>query len=181
VQSNAGYLFDGASLQNKRNSNMDSLLLRMRTIGGQKTLIAVVCDGVGSTEDGAYAASTAARMLSEWFGALENTERVGLRMRDAISVINNHIASSAKADKLDTASTLSALLLADGKHYIVHAGDSRIYCLHNGTLLQLTKDDTSETGKLTSCIGRKENIDLFYSEGAADERTFLLCSDGLYN
>ena len=159
---------------------MDSLLLRERVIAGQDALIAVVCDGVGALEDGAFAASTAVRMLSDWFGGLDTAERIGLRMRDAALAINAHIVAKAKAEAKNTASTLSALLLLGDMYYIVHVGDSRIYSFSQGVLAQLTKDDTAESGQLKSCIGRKEDIVLYYTEGTAGPMTFLLCTDGLY-
>ena len=174
------YAFDGISLQNKRPSNMDSLLLTQRLIQDTPALLAVVCDGVGSLADGAVAAGTVARMLSDWFGRVDTAERLGLRLRDAILDINAHILAESKAQNYATASTLSALLLVDSGFTIAHIGDSRVYCLENDALSVLTNDDISETGKLTACIGRSEEIFLHYSEGRADGKTFLLCSDGLY-
>lgn len=173
-------IYDGVSLQNMRDSNMDSLLLRKRLINGKKILIAVVCDGVGSMSDGAFAAAHTTKMLNEWMGSLENIERVGLKIRDAVIDINAFIFSTAKKNNINTASTISALLLEDDLYYIVHAGDSRIYSYCSGTLVKLTIDDTSYSGKLTSCIGKSENIELHYCEGKSKGKTFLLCSDGLY-
>ena len=40
-----GCRYDGLSLQNGRGTNMDSLLLKERTIGGRSVCIGVVCDG----------------------------------------------------------------------------------------------------------------------------------------
>ena len=45
-------LYDGISIQNKRTTNMDSLLIKEKQIAGEKLYIAALCDGVGSTEDG---------------------------------------------------------------------------------------------------------------------------------
>ena len=68
--SSTAYLYDGMSLQNKRKSNMDSLLLKERRIDGQNVYLAVVCDGVGSLENGGFAAATAVRLLSDWFDSV---------------------------------------------------------------------------------------------------------------
>ena len=54
-------LYDGISLQNQRPVNMDSLLMKERAIDGRSVCMAVVCDGVGSMTDGAFAASSAVR------------------------------------------------------------------------------------------------------------------------
>jgi serine/threonine protein phosphatase PrpC len=174
------YLFNGASIQNKRSSNMDSLLLKSNRIDEKDALLAVVCDGVGSLKDGAYASGTAVRLLNDWFSSASAADRIGIRMRDCVLAINKTIASESGSKNMDTASTLSALLLVESKYYIVHIGDSRIYSCAQKTLTKLTNDDVSETGKLTGCIGRSENIYLQYSEGDAAGKVFLLCSDGLY-
>jgi len=175
------YIFDGASLQNGRRSNMDSLLLCRRDIDGDSVLLAVVCDGVGSLAEGAFAAAMAVRMLNEWFGGIQSTERLGMRLRDEVAAIHEYILESARASGIETAATLSALLLAADTYCIVHTGDSRVYERAGDTLRRLTVDDVSPSGKLTACIGHRLEAALQYYEGkAAAGQTFLLCSDGLY-
>ena len=158
---------------------MDSLLLKYRTIEDKAAMLIVVCDGVGSLTDGAFASGTAVRMLNGWFDQVKCTDRIGLRLRDAVLDIHTQIEAQAKEHGFQTASTLSALLLADGIYYIVHIGDSRIY-MYDETLSILTKDDISESGKLTAYIGQSDRILLQYSEGCAEGKAFLVCSDGLY-
>ena len=174
------YHFNGVSLQNKRKTNMDSLLLKSEIVDERKAVLAVVCDGVGSLADGAFASGKTVQMLSEWFGKLTTAARVGLVMRDAILSINARIVSESRQQKLKTASTLSALLLIGCDYYIAHIGDSRIYSFQQDSLSVLTNDDVSESGMLTGCIGRSEKIFLQYSEGSAAGKIFLICSDGLY-
>ena len=173
------FYYDGLSLQNHRSSNMDSVFLKERTFDGKTAYLAVVCDGVGSLEDGAFAASMAVEKLNEWFDEVYDTERIGLRLLDRIREISESISLLAKTLSKQTASTLSALLLADGCYYIVHTGDSRIYCIKSGKLTQLTTDHVSG-GKLTACIGRDGRLNLQYEEGTNEACTYLLCSDGLY-
>lgn len=175
------YLFNGVSLKNGRHSNMDSLFLKSKSISGESALLAVVGDGVGSLADGAFASREAVRILSEWFEQVEDRDRIGLEMRDVILGINDYIISEAKRRNIETASTISVLLLIEDRYYTVHVGDSRIYSCENGVLTVITEDDISESGKLTACIGQARNIVLQYSEGTAVDKTFLICSDGLYN
>jgi len=174
------YIFNGASLQNGQQSNMDSLLIKHLEIDGKAVLLGVVCDGVGSLAGGAFAAGTAVQMLNKWFNTLTNTDRLGLMMRDSVLDINSKIISEALAMGIETASTMSALLLIEEKFYIVHIGDSRIYSYGNEVLSLLTKDDISETGRLNAYIGRYAGIVPQYLEGSAKGKTFLICSDGLY-
>lgn len=158
---------------------MDSLLLKERVVCGNTICIAVVCDGVGSLADGAFASSGAVRMLREWFGKIGSLGRLGLQMRDAILEINACIVREAREQGLHTGTTLSALLLTEERYYVVHTGDSRIYLYRNGALELLT-DDQSLGGRLTACLGRSERTNLFYNEGSIWNGRFLLCSDGLY-
>lgn len=174
------FIYDGICLQNKRSSNMDSLLLKSRMIGNTPALLAVVCDGVGSMTDGSFASGAAVNTLGKWFDSRVDIERIGLKMRDAVLEINAAIIAKAVEKEIKTASTLSALLLLNDTYHIVHVGDSRIYAHDGVTLTPLTSDDVSETGKLCACIGRSEQITLQYAEGAAWKKTFLICTDGLY-
>ena len=174
------YIFDGLSLQNGRATNMDSLLLTSRQISGTPSVLAVVCDGVGSMVDGAYASMEAVRLLHGWFSGMNSAERAGLRLRDEIFSINAKITAYAAGKGMKTATTLSALLLFDRRYYIVHAGDSRIYSVDSSGLTTLTIDNVTESGRLTSVIGSRHNPELYYAEGIASSDTFLLCSDGLY-
>jgi len=160
---------------------MDSLLLKSRAIGAAKAMLAVVCDGVGSLVDGGFASGVAARSLSHWFSNISTISHIGLGMRDEILSINSHIVAQAAKMNLDTATTLTALLLVEDSYYIAHIGDSRIYCYSNDDLSILTSDDISSSGKLTGYIGKTHDVFLQYFEGFAIDKTFLICSDGLYN
>lgn len=174
------YAFDGISLQNGRKVNMDSLLLKSRSVQDTELCMAAVCDGVGSLADGAFAASSAVWMLSNWFENLEDTNRLGLRLRDYVSSVNLAIATKARSKQIETACTLSCLLLWDEQYCVVHVGDSRIYLWEGGILCQLTRDQV-RAGRLTSVVGHRTETDIFYMEGIRHGgQRFLLCSDGLY-
>lgn len=173
------YVYDGYSTKNRRELNMDSLLLKEREIEGGPIYLMVVCDGVGSMSEGAYAASMAVNLLGDWLDRETSTQGIGLRLQNCVLEINRIILKQARQHSIQTATTLSALLLVNGRYYIVHAGDSRIYGCRDGILWQLTHDHTSG-GKLTSCIGKVEQPDIFYNEGDSQGILFLICSDGLY-
>ena len=159
---------------------MDCLLIKSRRIEKKSALLAVVCDGVGSLENGLFASATATKMLSGWFDTVDNADGIGIKMKDTVSEINSHIISEAKHENIVTASTLSALLLIEDIFYIAHVGDSRIYSSDGKTLTIITNDDVSASGKLTACIGQNEDVVIQYYEGMAAGKTFIACSDGLY-
>ena len=175
------YVYNGISLQNKRQSNMDSLLLKCREDKGRTALLAVICDGVGSLADGSVASGMAVKLLNEWFNSIAlDDDHIGLRMRNEALKINAKIVLRAEKEGLNTATTLTALMVAEGNYFIVHAGDTRVYCCEEGKLTVLTKDDISDSGKLTECIGYGTDLFLQYYEGSARGKVFLVCSDGLY-
>lgn len=119
--------YDGISVVNKRRTNMDGVLLKRHQIGSEMVYIAVICDGVGSMADGEFASAEAIRLTGEWLDGFSDTRRIELKMLALIKEINEAFFTSGKKKGLKTASTYSALLLCGSRHYIVHAGDSRVY------------------------------------------------------
>lgn len=174
------YYFDGESRANGQPSNMDSLIVRSRKIKGDEVLLAVICDGVGSMRHGGYASAKCANALSAWLDELESIGQIGERLYSRVRAINAGIVEESRRQNIDTATTISALLLTQEEYHIVHAGDSRIYAYEKTGLTQLTQDDVSPRGRLTNYIGKEGEFQLQYVRGDALGKSFLLCSDGLY-
>ena len=165
-------VYDGISLTNGRAVNMDSLLLKSRTVAGTEVCLAAVCDGVGSLADGALSAQWAVQMLYNWLENLEDTEELGARLRDYVQTMNLAIRTKAQKQQAETACTLSCLLLWRQWYCLAHVGDSRIYLWEQGALRQLTQDQA---------MGHREHVTVFFQQGEQrGEQRFLLCSDGLY-
>lgn len=171
---------DGICIKNKRPVNMDGLLLCERKINGCHVRFAAVCDGVGSTANGAYAAGETLNRLKQWFDGLQDTEAMGSRLLNRLEDINIQLSAEIEWNNLVAATTCSALLMTESSYFIVHTGDSRIYAWTDGRLELLTKDMVSDTGKLVSYIGNVNSADFEYREGNNTPEFFLLCSDGLY-
>ena len=173
-------VYDGISLTNGRAVNMDSLLLKSRTVAGTEVCLAAVCDGVGSLADGALSAQWAVQMLYNWLENLEDAEELGARLRDYVQTMNLAIRTKAQKQQVETACTLSCLLLWRQWYCLAHVGDSRIYLWEQGALRQLTQDQ-ARRGRLTQAMGHREHVTVFFQQGEqrGDQR-FLLCSDGLY-
>lgn len=173
-------VYDGISLTNGRAVNMDSLLLKSRTVAGTEVCLAAVCDGVGSLADGALSAQWAVQMLYNWLENLEDAEELGARLRDYVQTMNLAIRTKAQKQQAETACTLSCLLLWRRWYCLAHVGDSRIYLWEQGALRQLTQDQ-ARRGRLTQAMGHREHVTVFFQQGEQrGEQRFLLCSDGLY-
>ena len=173
-------VYDGISLTNGRAVNMDSLLLKSRTVAGTEVCLAAVCDGVGNLADGALSAQWAVQMLYNWLENLEDAEELGARLRDYVQTMNLAIRTKAQKQQAETACTLSCLLLWRQWYCLAHVGDSRIYLWEQGALRQLTQDQ-ARRGRLTQAMGHREHVTVFFQQGEQrGEQRFLLCSDGLY-
>lgn len=163
----------------------------------------VVADGLGHPEGGQFASQTTVDFLKDKFSEKEPGE-IPLFFRQTIDKANS-IVNHQKTTKYGNAmmgSTCVALVIQRDYAYLVHAGDSRAYCSHNGKLTQLTKDHSlvqemvnegviskgeaenhPNKNVVTRAIGATQNIEPEVQEdptklSAGDK--FLLCSDGLW-
>jgi protein phosphatase len=111
-------------------------------------------------------------------------------------------ASSAD-DYTGMGTTVTSVLISQGEPLMTyaHVGDSRIYLIREGVMLQLTRDDSwanvawagggpddvSVTGTtmkniLTKALGARDDVEFDVVEQAlSDGDVVLLCSDGLTN
>lgn len=111
----------------------------------------VVCDGMGGHAAGEVASKIAVDTVLNYFRDQEplaaNAELVdapmGARLlSDAVNKANESILEYAEghASASGMGTTLVAARFAEEKFTIAHIGDSRIYLLRQGSLLQLTED-----------------------------------------
>lgn len=121
----------------KRQANEDCMGTRTTKNG----LVAVVCDGMGGHVGGATASHVAVDAILDF---LDNTylEDPRIAIGEAIDAANRAILQKAaeQPELTGMGSTCVLLLVRDGKVFIGHVGDSRIYLVRNRYIKQLTKD-----------------------------------------
>src|SRR5690242_16284988 len=178
----------------------------------------VVADGVGGHNKGEIASREAVEQLRMWvYGAGRDLDRLVDQMRDGddecVWEIRRLLEAGVKnacymvygmaeldPEKKGMSTTLSALLVRANLAFAVHVGDSRVYRVRRGSVLQLTEDHTlinykvkhgmmtreeaeRASGKnvITRAVGHKDyvQVDTADIDVAAGDR-FLLCSDGLH-
>jgi protein phosphatase len=161
--------------------------------------LAAVADGVGGGPSGEVASDIVIRTLA----ALDTGPRPAepaRALREAVDAADRGIRKAIAADPdLDGMGTTLTALLADGDRLdLVHVGDSRAYAWRDGSLTQLTRDDTYvqslvDKGVITAEQARAHpqralvtqavhggGLTPTYSEVAARPGDrYLLCSDGL--
>lgn len=131
---------------NVREDNQDrAAIARGRDKFGRGYLLVSVVDGIGGMEDGG---SCAAIVISALISAVDqfakgnndNSDQSEMWLRLGAHAANEAVFSKYRASG---GSTLVALLVRDGMPaYWLSVGDSRVYCVRNKVLSQVSIDDT---------------------------------------
>jgi len=170
---------------------------------GPLHVLVAVADGVGGEEGGEIASRTAIDVTLRAYRESPVSWGPAKRLYRAVQQANIDIHDRALVvtELRRMATTLTAIVLDGGMVHAAHVGDSRLYLIRKGALLQKTKDHT--------VAGARRRVGLISAEAARDhperstltrslgrdliaavdrlafplvERdTLLLCSDGLYN
>lgn len=172
-----------------RGHNEDSFLCRNPVFG--------VCDGMGGHAAGEVASTIAVRTIAEQAPTSADDALLGAAVEAANEAVINGAATGV--GKPGMGCTASCCLI-DGTHMAVaHVGDSRIYLLHQGTLVRVTHDhsyveELVDAGEITpdearvhpsrSIITRAlgSDPDMYADHFQLDVQKgdrIILCSDGL--
>ena len=187
-----------------RPSNQDSFVCGQLSDTVQ---FAIVCDGMGGANGGNVASAMAVRVMAN---RLVEGFRPGMADGSIFNLLETTVAA-ANVEIFDTAQeqqelqgmgTTAVVAVTDGAHVLIaHAGDSRAYLYSDGTLQQLTRDDsivqdlmdkgqlTEEQARshprknfITKALGVAENIEAGYlNRELGPQDGLLLCTDGLTN
>lgn len=149
--------------------------------------IAVVCDGVGSADEGAEAAKRVTTHLMSNFKNRPATWSIEKSIKKFIHSINAILyqESMVNYERPELVTTLALVIIKGNRLYGANVGDSRIYLKREGVLSQLSEDqvveDSDFEGVLSQAIGIAEEVSPYYFENIINEKDkILLCSDGLY-
>jgi PPM family protein phosphatase len=163
----------------------------------------VVADGMGGHAAGEVASEMSVQIIARHLLPMTSVKQegapglVGKAMQDANRAVYDRML--AETDKQGMGTTASVMFLSDHGYLIGQIGDSRVYLLRDGALIQITKDHsyvqeqvdagllTPEQARyhpysnvITRCIGASDEVEAdIYSGQAKVGDVFLLCSDGL--
>jgi protein phosphatase len=194
-----------------RQRNEDALQVpRTKMCNDPMGLLFAVADGMGGHCGGKVASTMACRHLLRHYGrpipgrGPLNPERLRRHLSEAVLRIDRCIRRSGlrHASLADMGTTLSCLVLAQGRSIIAHVGDSRIYRLRHGFFTCLTTDHTLVREMvfeglvapekearhplrhlLTRSVGTAEALEWVDSriDRMCTGDRFLICTDGLHN
>ena len=149
--------------------------------------IAIVCDGVGSADEGAEAAKRVTTHLMSNFKNRPNSWSIEKSIKTFIASINSILykESMVNYERPELVTTLALVIIEGNRLYGANVGDSRIYLQRNGIMSQLSEDQVVDDGDfegvLSQAMGIDEEVTPYYFENIINEKDrLLLCSDGLY-
>jgi PPM family protein phosphatase len=193
-----------------RKTNEDAFL------SDEQVRLFAVADGMGGHEAGEVASRLAIEALGgfirrsatntdfSWpYGMDRQLSFDGNRLRTAIHLANRRIFREAENndDYSGMGTTLVSLLLNGARMAVGHVGDSRMYLLHDGSIEQLTQDDSWAAtilahdprlnpediarhpmrNVLTNVLGARDHTDIHIQDRPVHPgEVVLLCSDGLH-
>ena len=159
---------------------------KIRTIGN--LTVAIVCDGVGSADEGAEAAKRTTNYLMNNFKIRPKTWSIEKSIKSFIESINSILyeESQVNYERSELVTTLTIVVIEGNRLYGANVGDSRVYFNRHEQISQLSSDHSMDEegyeNVLTQAIGIGKTTELFYFENMIQkDDKILLCSDGLYN
>lgn len=190
----------------KKKTNQDSLAIKIVDSKDGIVAFGVVCDGMGGLAKGELASKEVILAFCDWFdnklvddiqaGVFDESTLV-TQWNDIVQEQNKKLGEYGASNNFMLGTTLSAVLIHKDKYYIVHVGDSRIYCLTD-KVVQLTSDQTFiareiAAGRMTEeqaktdprrsvllqCVGASQVVTPEFVKGdVVKGSTYMLCSDG---
>jgi serine/threonine protein phosphatase PrpC len=189
------------SLLGDREDNQD----RVTVSAAEQAALLIVIDGMGGHSDGSRAADTALKSLLESFRqtALPMFDPLGF-LHMALSRAHDEVAKLGNGQSIDTRprATTAICLVQEGAAFWAHIGDSRVYHLRHGKIVQRTRDHSHvelllREGKITEeelpthpmrnfvecCLGGDPAIPEMTVSGRnklLPGDVLLLCTDGIW-
>ncbi len=188
-----------------KNTNQDSLSVKIINTPIGKICFAILCDGMGGLSKGEVASASVIRAFDKWaredLAALCNAPLDGETIRAQWEKIlldqNRTIGAYGGRLGVRLGTTAVVMLLSDYGYFIMNVGDSRAYEISQG-FSQLTNDQTfvarevalgnmtpeqaevdDRRSVLLQCIGASDVVfPDFFTGPCVQGATYMLCSDG---
>lgn len=164
----------------------------------------MVADGMGGLDGGEVASGIAVDTMKKWWKKNQNTKKDTSALMMEVSAlffeINQRVLEQSANNGTRMGTTCTAVVVSNEEMIIAHVGDSRLYQIRNGKLMQLTEDMNlyayyetykdmapevnSKSNKhiLTDFMGQKPNVSVSLKKrDIYSGDIIILCSDGFYN
>ena len=173
-----------------------------------KGIFAVLADGMGGLANGKSVADYVVQTSITMFDSINPQGNISDQLKKIAYYINENVCKTYSADggSSKAGATLVLAYIFKNRIYWVTAGDSRLYCLRNGSLLQMNEDHDYKNQLYREYIAdggslqeieeepQKDSLVCFMGKNGLPyvdaslkgykikpNDTFVLCSDGIYN
>lgn len=199
------YVAADTDIGNVKDTNQDSLSLKVINSPIGKIAFAVLCDGMGGLSKGEVASATVIRAFDRWVKEQFpkeccnsiDSEQIRNDWENIVKEQNNALHRYGAQYGVSLGTTAVVLLIYEGKYLCMNVGDSRAYLLKD-SLSQITKDQTFverevDMGRMTreeamkdarrsvllQCIGASDVVYPAFTYGdVVPGDSFLLSCDG---
>lgn len=189
----------------KKNTNQDSLSVKLINTSQGKMAFAILCDGMGGLDKGEVASAAVIKEFDKWVynelpklcnGPIEDYV-IKAKWEKIVVDISERIKRYGARQGVNLGTTAVVMLLTQTRYYILNVGDSRAYEIKD-QLTQITADQTfiareiamgrmtveeamldSRRNVLLQCIGASDEVypEMFFGPVQKDA-AYMLCSDG---
>jgi PPM family protein phosphatase len=189
------------SLVGDRDDNQDRVAVAL----GEQAALLIVVDGMGGHSDGSRAADTALKSLLDSFWAMPQPlfDPIGF-LHMSLSKAHDDVVRMGVTLSVDSRprATTAICLVQEGAAFWAHVGDSRIYHIRQGSMVERTRDHSHvelllRDGKITAdevqnhpmrnfvecCLGGDPSIPEMTISGRKQLKSgdiVLLCTDGIW-
>jgi len=140
-----------------RDDNQD----RAAVVAGEHATLLVAMDGMGGHADGARAAEIGRQVLVDSFAAQEHPlfDPLGF-LHLSLGRAHEAVVAAGKGMPLDQRprATCAVCLVQDGAAWWAHLGDSRVYHIRHGAVLERTRDHTHVEQLLRDGMIREDEV-----------------------
>ena len=127
------------SLQGARDSNQDRVLAAV----AERAALLIACDGMGGHAEGERAAETAQKVLAErfWHTPQPLFDPLGF-LHTTLGLAHQRVVEAGLQLPLENRprATCAICLVQESSAYWAHVGDSRVYHLRGGRVVEVTRD-----------------------------------------
>ena len=145
-------------------------------------MVAAVLDGMGGHAFGEIAAITAAEVVASLGEEIAGARTIESLVEEANAAIYERMTQIPQLAGMG--STIAGVAIVGSDALIFHVGDSRVYLVADGYLVQLSKDHAAPNGALLRSLGGRaspEKVEVDISiERASDGTRFIIATDGLF-
>lgn len=188
-----------------KNTNQDSLSVKILNTPLGKMTFAILCDGMGGLSKGEVASASVILAFDAWVknqlpqlcNAPLDEKVINAQWKKILLDQNETIKAYGARQGVKLGTTAVIMLLTESQYFIMNVGDSRAYEISD-VLSQLTNDQTfvarevalgnmtpeqaevdERRSVLLQCIGASEEVypDFFVGK-TKQNATYMLCSDG---